>query len=69
VLPGGRGALVAEKARRDVRIRAWLEAGNCIVKFRHVRRLAGDDKLRPDTFAERLPLDPVEHQDPQLLLL
>ncbi len=69
VLPGGRGALVAEKARRDARIRMWIEAGNCIVKFRHVRRLAGDAKLRRETFAERLALDPAELQDPQLHLL
>ena len=69
VLPGGRGALVAEKSRRDARIRLWIEAGNSIVKFRHIRRLVDDAKLQRETFAERLALDPVELQDPQLHLL
>jgi hypothetical protein len=69
VLPGGRGALVAEKSRRDARIRMWIEAGNGIVKFRHIRRLVDDAKLQRETFAERLALDPVELQDPQLHLL
>lgn len=69
VLPGGRAELVAEKARRDARVRSWLEIGNCLVKFRHVRRLAEDPKLRRDNFAECLGLDPAEQQDPQMHLL
>lgn len=69
VLPGGRSSLVTEKARRDQRIKAWLERGNCVVKFRHVRRLAADRKLRRENFAECLVLDPPEQQDPQMRLL
>jgi hypothetical protein len=69
VLPGGRAELVAEKTRRDARIRMWLEAGNCIVKFRHVRRLDEDPKLRRENFTECLNLDPAEQQDPQMHLL
>ena len=42
VIPGGRGALVAEKARRDLRLQAWLESGLHIIKYRHVRRLSED---------------------------
>ncbi len=69
VLPGGRAELVAEKTRRDARIRIWLEAGNCIVKFRHVRRLDEDPKLSLENFAECLNLDPAEEEDPQMHLL
>ncbi len=68
VLPGGRASLVAEMARRDPRLRAFLERGR-VVKFRHVRRLAAETTLRPENFAERLALDPPEHRDPQLPLL
>jgi hypothetical protein len=69
VLPGGRAALVVEKARRDARLRTWLNAGNCIVKFRHMRHLAGDAKLRRETLGECLVQDPAEQKDSQLHLL
>ena len=69
VLTGGRAGLMAEKTRRDARIRMWLDAGNCIVKFRHVRRLDEDPKLRRENFSECLNLDPAEQQDPQMHLL
>lgn len=69
VLPGGRASLVAEMARRDPRLRDWLAHGGRVVKFRHVRRLAGETTLQPQNFAERLAIDPPEHRDPQLPLL
>jgi hypothetical protein len=69
VLPGGRGSLVAEKVRRDPRLRAWLQAGLRLVKFRHVRRLAAETTLTPDNLEERLALDPIDESDPQLPLL
>jgi hypothetical protein len=69
VLPGGRGSLVAEKARRDPRLRAWLQAGLRLVKFRHVRRLAAETTLTRDNLEERLALDPIDESDPQLPLL
>ena len=69
VLPGGRGPLVAEKARRDPRLRAWLQAGLRVVKFRHVRRLAAETTLTRDNLEERLALDPIDESDPQLPLL
>jgi hypothetical protein len=68
-LPGGRAALVAEKERRDPRLKAWLEAGGRFVKFRHIRRLAAESTLQTDTFETRLGIDPPEHADPQLPLL
>lgn len=69
VLPGGRAALVAEKARRDPRLQAWLQEGARVVKFRHVRRLASEMTLNRENLSERLAIDPPEHQDPQLPLL
>ena len=69
VLPGGRAALVAEKERRDPRLRAWLAAGGRFVKFRHIRRLASETTLQDETFESRLGIDPPEHADPQLPLL
>src|SRR5512136_1393979 len=69
VLPGGRGSLVAEKARRDPRLRAWLQAGLRLVKFRHVRRLAAETTLSLENLDERLALDPIDEADPQLPLL
>ncbi len=69
VIPGGRASLLAEKARRDPRLRELLQAGQMVIKFRHVRRLASDTTLNRANLMERLALDPPEHQDPQLPLL
>ena len=69
VIPGGRGALVAEKARRDLRLQAWLESGLHIIKYRHVRRLSEDTTLNRENLFERLALDPPGKEDPQLPLL
>ncbi|MCI0826933.1 MAG: hypothetical protein J4N91_04640 [Chloroflexi bacterium] len=69
VIPGGRGALVAEKTRRDLRLQSWLESGLRIIKFRHVRRLSEDTTLTRENLMERLALDPPGQEDPQLPLL
>lgn len=69
VLPGGRAGLIAEKARRDPRLRDWLESGVRVVKFRHVRRLAAERGLTREQLPSRLAIDPPERQDPQLPLL
>ena len=69
VIPGGRGALVAEKARRDQRLQSWLDSGLHIIKFRHVRRLSEDTTLTRENLFERLALDPPGKEDPQLPLL
>jgi DNA-directed RNA polymerase subunit RPC12/RpoP len=69
VIPGGRSALLLQKARRDPRLRSWLRERSRVIKFRHVRRLALEPGLTFDTFPQRLALDPPEHQDPQLPLL
>lgn len=69
VIPGGRASLVAERERRDPRLRGWLAAGGRIAKFRHIRRLAADSSVRRENFLERLEIDPAEREDPQLPLL
>lgn len=69
VLPGGRGPLVAEKVRRDPRLRAWMQAGLRLVKFRHIRRLAVETTLTRDNLEARLAIDPIHESDPQLPLL
>lgn len=69
VLPGGRASLIAERARRDPRLRNWLAGGGQIVKFRHIRRLAADASVGPHNFSDRLGIDPPEREDPQLPLL
>jgi hypothetical protein len=69
VIPGGRSVLVAEKARRDPRVREWMESPGRVIKFRHVRRLASDASLSTSNLAERIAIDPPERQDPQMPLL
>lgn len=69
VIPGGRGALIAEKARRNPLLQAWLDTAPRILKFRHVRRLAEDPTLDRSNLFERLTLDPPGPEDPQLPLL
>ncbi len=69
VLPGARAPLVAERARRDPRIKAWLQGGPRIIKFRHLRRLAAETTLTREHWRERLAIDPIDESDPQLPLL
>jgi hypothetical protein len=69
VMPGGRAALVTEKARRDYRLRALLDEGLRIIKFRHVRRLANEATLTRMNLADRIAIDPPGYHDPQLPLL
>jgi len=69
VLPGGRANLVTYKARRDERVEHLVEQGQRLIKFRHVRRLASETTLTPENLAERMAIDPVAQNDPQLPLL
>jgi hypothetical protein len=69
VLPGGRASLVAEKLRRDPRLREWLQDRAGVIKFRLVRRLTTEVGLNRENLAARLNIDPPEHHDPQLPLL
>jgi hypothetical protein len=69
VLPGGRANLVNYKARRDARVIHLFDQGHRVIKFRHVRRLASETTLTPETLDQRLAIDPVAQNDPQLPLL
>ncbi|HEY42408.1 MAG TPA: hypothetical protein G4O11_00295 [Anaerolineae bacterium] len=69
VLPGGRASLVAEKLRRDPRLREWIQDRVGVIKFRLVRRLMTEVGLTQENLAARLNIDPPEHHDPQLPLL
>ncbi|MEJ2010915.1 MAG: hypothetical protein P8X64_01685 [Anaerolineales bacterium] len=69
VVPGSRSGLIAERTRRNPEFRTWLESGVRVMKFRHVRRLLDETTLTRDNLAQRLAIDPPEHQDPQLPLL
>lgn len=61
VIPGGRGSLAAFKLRRDPRLRAALRQGNWVIlKFRHVRQMAGDLQLTRATLEPAFYADPVE---------
>jgi hypothetical protein len=69
VIPGGRSGLVAEKARRDPRVREWMQEPGKVIKFRHVRRLVTESNLNIGNIVERMAIDPPERQDPQMPLL
>jgi hypothetical protein len=60
-MPGGRASLVEFKLRRDPRLRAAMLAGGWqVLKFRHVRRMAGDAGLTRTTLEPALGADPLE---------
>ena len=59
ILPGGRAGLLAYKLERDPCLRA--SAGRWrILKFRHLRRLAGMNGLTRAQFAQEFSGDPIE---------
>jgi hypothetical protein len=60
VLPGGRAGLAGFKLRRDARLRAALQAGQWqLLKFRQLRRIAGEAHLTPAALESALLADPV----------
>ena len=59
VLPGGRAGLLAYKLERDPLLRAMAEHWR-ILKFRHLRRLAGLAGLTRAGFEKELSSDPIE---------
>jgi hypothetical protein len=59
VLPGGRAGLLAYKFDRDPTL-AGLARRWRIVKFRHLRRLAGLPALSRDSFEKNITADPIE---------
>jgi hypothetical protein len=59
VLPGGRASLLAYKLERDPALRA-LAGQWRILKFRHLRRLAGLAGLTRERFEKEFSGDPIE---------
>jgi len=68
VLPGGRASLAQYKLKQDPRLKAAVERGWRLVKFRLIRRLADDTTLTRENLDERLSLDPLWETEAQILL-
>jgi hypothetical protein len=69
VLPGRRAPLTLYKIGRDPRLSLAANDGWRFVKFRHVRRLAENRSLTPESFIELLDLDPLALENLQAPLL
>ncbi len=71
VVPGGRAELIHLKLRRDPRLADAVDSGGWqFVKFRHLRRLLGEEDLDRHAFEMVLGLDPIaEREHTQLPLL
>jgi hypothetical protein len=59
ILPGGRASLLAYKLDRDTTLRHLAERWR-ILKFRHLRRLAGLKELTREKFEKEASGDPIE---------
>jgi hypothetical protein len=59
ILPGGRASLLAYKLDRDPALRSVAERWH-ILKFRHLRRLAGMNGLTREHFDKEFSTDPIE---------
>jgi hypothetical protein len=68
VIPGGRAGLVRYKLERDPRLAEAVAGGWEFVKFRHLRRLSEDARLKREDIGEKLLLDPLASDDPQMSL-
>ncbi|MEW6180478.1 MAG: hypothetical protein AB1522_11180 [Chloroflexota bacterium] len=63
VLPGGRTALLGYKLQRDPRLKAAIEKGWRLLKFRHLRSLSGYAALSENQWEELLNGDPPQWED------
>jgi len=64
VVPGGRARLVGLKLQRDPRLARAVEIdGWQFVKFRHLRRLLGEEELDRHALKTVLGLDPIAEQE------
>jgi hypothetical protein len=68
-LPGSRASLAAFKLSANPDLSRRLSSGWQLVKFRHVRRLAEDESLSAANLDEKLQLDPLTKDQPQMSLL
>jgi hypothetical protein len=69
VYPGGRAELIQFKLRRDPRLASFVNLGWRFIKFRHLRRLAVDERLNLENLDEQLALDPMANQDSQITFI
>jgi hypothetical protein len=69
LLPGRRAALALYKIERDPRFKQAVDDGWRFIKFRHLRRLAENQSLTPESFTELLELDPLTLEQMQAPLL
>jgi hypothetical protein len=69
VVPGSRAGLVLYKVKADARLRIALESGWKLIKYRHMRRLSGNESLTVQSLDQQLDLDPLLNEDPQMQLL
>jgi len=60
VIPGGRAGLLIYKLRRDPTLDRIWQGGWRVLKFRHLRRLAGTPGLTREDWARELSSDPIE---------
>jgi hypothetical protein len=69
VMPGRRAGLTLYKLERDPRFKQAMDDGWRFLKFRHIRRLAENHSLTPESFKELLDLDPLTVEQLQAPLL
>jgi hypothetical protein len=69
VLPGSRSPLAAFKLSANPDLSRHLSSGWQFVKFRHIRRLAEDESLSAANLDDKLRLDPLTKDQPQMSLL
>jgi hypothetical protein len=68
-LPGSRSPLTAFKLSANPDLSRHLSSGWLFVKFRHIRRLAEDASLNAANLDDKLLLDPLTKDQPQMSLL
>lgn len=68
LIPGSRANLLAYKKERDPVLKAKLDHGFTLMKFRLVRDLAANPLISRELFLEQLLADPPEYQTSQLAL-
>ncbi|MGA2490076.1 MAG: hypothetical protein ABSF99_07795 [Anaerolineales bacterium] len=59
ILPGGRASLLAYKLDRDPVLKSMAEGWH-VIKFRHLRQLAGLASLTQEQFEKEISSDPIE---------
>jgi hypothetical protein len=68
LIPGSRANLLAYKKERDPVLKAKLDHGYTLMKYRLVRDLAANPLISRELFREQLLADPPEYQTSQLAL-